>query len=469
MTYNGYLSADEREYMIESARIQNEFDKLSTLLEMVILQEEQAIRDAEFKVFSESGTYDDLTYLVEEVQAETEVKKKNIFARIFATISNFFKKIFGKADAIKSSQEETVEVPENYQQHADTIAKAANAVPNSVSSFITRPIDGVTALKTIFAGIIAIGGYNFMKKTKMAKAAADKITESIKKSSEKIKSAFDTFSNFLSGSKGSNSSKEGNEGSSIFAKALNAINKLLNSVKTGISNLIHGKKKESPEEVKGRQLAKNGLVEKKDKNGNTVYIDTTTGKSRYVDKNGKEIDYEIKNGQILQNVGDTPIKSTKAIEKKAQQVKGKAEVAAKNNIDARDNEAIDNKKENDIKFSKDQTGGATVIIRGSTGKMYINGQVVKLDNTMSDHELAYKLRDKGVTNKKMFKEIYRAYSNANFALNKANEQKAEINKRRLRDGMQALESENDYEILGELLIEAGYDIEYIDASELFSE
>ena len=57
--YNGYLTGIERDMAIEEAQMENAISRLDTMWEMVNLEYEQNIRDAELKVFSESGTYDD--------------------------------------------------------------------------------------------------------------------------------------------------------------------------------------------------------------------------------------------------------------------------------------------------------------------------------------------------------------------------------------------------------------------------
>lgn len=88
--YNEYLTGMEREFAIEEAKIEAEFSKYFTMLEMVELQHEQMLKDAELKVLVESGTYDDLAYLITEADAEVAGQSKGIFASIISAIAKLF-------------------------------------------------------------------------------------------------------------------------------------------------------------------------------------------------------------------------------------------------------------------------------------------------------------------------------------------------------------------------------------------
>ena len=103
--YNGYLTGIERYLAIEDAKLDNAFSRIDTMWEMVNLEYEQNIRDAELKVFSESGTYEDLLYLYQEAENEANQKKGGILSKlcdfissIFDTIGNWFGKLFGNGD-----------------------------------------------------------------------------------------------------------------------------------------------------------------------------------------------------------------------------------------------------------------------------------------------------------------------------------------------------------------------------------
>ena len=98
--YNDYLTGIEREYEIESFSLENEFNKYNTLFEMTDLQLTQMYNDAETKVFSEGGTYDDLTFLYTEADAEVSGKRQSILSSIFSAITKFFTAIGEKIKKI---------------------------------------------------------------------------------------------------------------------------------------------------------------------------------------------------------------------------------------------------------------------------------------------------------------------------------------------------------------------------------
>ena len=95
--YNSYLSGKEREEAIEESSIELLFNKLDMMYEMADMEYQNDIQSAEFKVLKESGTYDDLQYLVEVATEENTEKKKGIIKTLIEAIANIFKKI---ADAM---------------------------------------------------------------------------------------------------------------------------------------------------------------------------------------------------------------------------------------------------------------------------------------------------------------------------------------------------------------------------------
>ena len=81
--FNEYLTGIDRELAIEESAFDTEFSKLQTMYEMCNLQLAQMHKDAELKVLTESGTYDDLTYLLQEADAEVAGQRKNILQHYF--------------------------------------------------------------------------------------------------------------------------------------------------------------------------------------------------------------------------------------------------------------------------------------------------------------------------------------------------------------------------------------------------
>lgn len=131
------LTGLEREIFIEDARLENEFSKINTLLETIELQRIQNTSDAEFRVFSESGTNDDLVFLYEAAEKEATEAKKNLFKKVV----EWFKKVLDTIVAkIKSIAGKGVKADADIKvskETADGISKI-DAVFNSLSSGVAK-------------------------------------------------------------------------------------------------------------------------------------------------------------------------------------------------------------------------------------------------------------------------------------------------------------------------------------------
>ena len=91
--YNEYLTGEDREIAIVYAEYEAQMAKLDVLLEAVDATLNANMLAAEAKVFAENGTYDDLTMLYTEAQAEAGKNKVGILQSIFNAIVSFFKGI----------------------------------------------------------------------------------------------------------------------------------------------------------------------------------------------------------------------------------------------------------------------------------------------------------------------------------------------------------------------------------------
>ena len=80
--FEHYLEGAEREAYIEEFTFENNMARLDTLYEMTNLQLSQMYRDAELKVLTECGTYDDFQYLIEEADKEVAPQKMGILESI---------------------------------------------------------------------------------------------------------------------------------------------------------------------------------------------------------------------------------------------------------------------------------------------------------------------------------------------------------------------------------------------------
>ena len=158
--YNSYLTGDERQFAIETAIIGNEINKLNILYEMKCLQYEQMRRDAEVKIFAEGGTYDDLTSLYLEVEAQAVPQKKGILQSIFEAISRFFEKV---SQVFSSTKAQYAAVPDNTPmkwnakigQTIDGLYDPVMEADGALTEFVNNPRKGIYGkFKSIFSNKI---------------------------------------------------------------------------------------------------------------------------------------------------------------------------------------------------------------------------------------------------------------------------------------------------------------------------
>lgn len=98
--YCDYLTESEKEQLIIESKYDTYFSKLFAQYEMLEMQQEQMERDAELKVLTESGTYDDYEYLMEAASKEMAPKKVGVLRKVLDGIKSLINKI---KDAIKKA------------------------------------------------------------------------------------------------------------------------------------------------------------------------------------------------------------------------------------------------------------------------------------------------------------------------------------------------------------------------------
>ena len=184
--YNSYLSGKEREEAIEESSIELLFNKLDMMYEMADMEYQNDIQSAEFKVLKESGTYDDLQYLVEVATDENTEKKKGIIKTLIEAIANIFKKI---ADAmhkfvIKGNDDEEADVPDDFIKKHNAIMdfwnKWRNAIPNIVKGEKQNGDGIIAAIESVLAlGTAGVGTAAVMRKIKLSKMKEYKNNEAI--------------------------------------------------------------------------------------------------------------------------------------------------------------------------------------------------------------------------------------------------------------------------------------------------
>ncbi len=174
--YNSYLTGKEREEAIEESSMELLFNKLDMMYEMADMEYQNDIQSAEFKVLKESGTYDDLQYLVEVATEENTEKKKGILKSLIEAIANIFKKI---SDAmhkfvIKGNDDEEADVPDDFIKKHNAIMdfwnKWRNAIPNIVKGEKQTGDGIIAAIESVLAlGAAGVGTAVVTRKIKLSK------------------------------------------------------------------------------------------------------------------------------------------------------------------------------------------------------------------------------------------------------------------------------------------------------------
>ena len=229
--YNEYLTGIDREIAIEEAAFELEFSKLFTMLEMCDIKLEQMEKDAELKVLTECGTYDDLAYLIEEANNEVAPERKGIITRIVEAILSIFKAIgdgFKKIFNIGNANQE-VEAPADTVEKSNMIIKCINGIDSGMTKLsngerlegVKEILKSITIPSIVVAGGTAgiVGAVKVFKKIEL-----DNIMKKVHSAQSKLEARFE-------GLKGKLSSL----GDTFILKK---IKEIASTVKSFISNII---------------------------------------------------------------------------------------------------------------------------------------------------------------------------------------------------------------------------------------
>jgi len=393
------LTEFERSVMIENSKINNEYDKLQTMYEMTCLQLSQIEKEIEHKVFSESGTYDDFSFLLQEATEEVVEKKKGIIQRILDAIKRFFDKLAGKSNDIKSANigpDEMINVPHDLEEKSTIITKAMAKMQNGIAKLQNGDFTGALDIISVAAtpvALVTITGGVAMKQ--IQKRKGDEISANMDKAKNFFTGAVDKIKGFIPGLKDTKQADDANACTNIIQKMLSAIGSVYDGIKMGISNVFNGKKSENDgqKEQEARQSAHNNILEKPDNTGGKYQIDRTTGVIKHLDKDGKELPVDKNN-------------IPRDIVKAAQHVKGKAAAQAQ---EAKQKSAeraqVNAKLAQSSTFTPAQTG-VRVYVDATSGRVTINGVTVRepLPFGTSENYAKKIFKNYGVT--KGYKDIY---------------------------------------------------------------
>lgn len=111
------------EFQKATSRFELETDSLFMALEMCDMRHDDMIRRANYKIFCESGTYEDALYLYEEANAETNEQKEGIITRIVNWITEQLAKLktflFGNKKTEKAKEKlESPDAPDSKEVNA---------------------------------------------------------------------------------------------------------------------------------------------------------------------------------------------------------------------------------------------------------------------------------------------------------------------------------------------------------------
>ena len=163
--FKSYLSEDERDIAIEESTYEIQMAKLNAMYEMVDKNLELNMLEAEAKVLTESGTYDDLDYLYEEANAEAVEKKKGIIGKIVGVVKSIWQAITNAITNFLSKSgnvEDEVEVDENDEKRMNALNTVWGKI-KQVLNFV-RNNGGKIAIGITLAGTAIIGGLELFGK-----------------------------------------------------------------------------------------------------------------------------------------------------------------------------------------------------------------------------------------------------------------------------------------------------------------
>ena len=162
------LTGLEREFVIESTKLDISIDKLNVLYEAVCSTLNANYREAELKVYSENGTYEDLAMLYTEAEKEAAGKQRSILGSVFklirdlcTTIKNFIVNIFTKevqkvtSDELEVNEEE-YNTLKSTQSFGDMVKDGLANIKNKSKKTLETLRDDIKKHK-IFAAVAGIG------------------------------------------------------------------------------------------------------------------------------------------------------------------------------------------------------------------------------------------------------------------------------------------------------------------------
>lgn len=301
--YNSHLEGEERELAVAEAVAENAYNKIIMAYEMCCMQEKQMLADAELKVFKESGTYDDLAYLVEGAEAEVGENKKGILQKLIdaiislcSSIRNSIKSLFGKGNP-----DDEIEISAEDEKKHNAIVGAKGKI-QKVASLVKSGNYGEAAKEALpIAGIIvgtaaAAGGT----------AAAVHMVKKKRSEVEAMTKDSDDTIGVLQGAMDAVKSKLGSIAEMDIVKgALDKIKSIIDAIKKHIDSL----KSKMGGVVDSAKAAVADVKDNKDANkGNDTQTVKVKGMTFNVDINGNIKAFNKKNEEVPVDMKVLPAK-----------------------------------------------------------------------------------------------------------------------------------------------------------------
>lgn len=240
--FNEYLTGEDRILAIEDAKLENEYIKLSTLFEMTNLQLDQMQRDAEMKVFEESGTYDDLAFLYQEADKEVSAQRQNIFQKIIAWFSHMFTTIDKKIKSIFNvKSNDIIDMPGETVEKVGAIEKAYNQMKNGLAKLRNKDYSGaLDVLKVVIipAGIVGGGVAAGVTIKKMKKGECDALTSRLNKIKAEIENGWEIIKSDLLHIKDTKKQADAKESIGPLQKIINVINSVISSISSAVIKAV---------------------------------------------------------------------------------------------------------------------------------------------------------------------------------------------------------------------------------------
>lgn len=251
----------------------NEIKRLQTLYEMTNLQLSQMHRDAELKVITESGTHDDLVYLISEADNEAGQEKKGIIQRIFDAILKVINSI---GSAISGIFKKSKDVPNNAKIPVDKDLYNSAKDIGSITSTLADGIDlmhagdykgAISKFANIAIPTAAAGGALLY----ITKQDGDTFTDKLHTAWGKITQGANKAKEKASNETDQEKINDANQATSKLNSVISFLGKVVNNVTSGINKVLGNSNDQNnnnnqpqatvskvDNEQTGRQMYKNG-------------------------------------------------------------------------------------------------------------------------------------------------------------------------------------------------------------------